>query len=199
MRHPRRQTRRGSDLLSGGEPVTVVASRVVQSGSVDAFRAWAGRVDDAVQRFPGHRGNIRLEQADGIFHLVYQFDTRDQLVAWEASEEYRALNEEGERFSIARRQTGAGDQLSFDLPGEASAPKWKSFLMTWIVAVPVILSLNAILDLLSVDWPQPVRLAFTSAVLIATLTWLILPWVERWLKTWVLSDADGEMRKTDEA
>lgn len=179
------------------EAVTVVSSRVVRAGRVDEFRAWTADIDEAVGHFPSHRGNVRLEQPGGVFHLVYQFDTRDQLDRWEASEPFRSLQREGDSFSIARRQVRDGEQVSFNLPGEASASTWKTFVITWAAVLPTIFSLNGLIELLPVDLPQAVRLAITSFLLTATLTWLILPRVKRWTKTWVLSDGDGKVRQAD--
>ena len=100
---------------------------------------------------------------------------------------------EADDLGQAREQSGEGADIRFDLPGEADAAKWKRFLMTWAAVFPVLLALNAAVGLTNL--PQVARLAITSPLLTALLTWLILPKVTRWLKPWVLSDAEGKPRK----
>ena len=204
MRHPRlAPARRGPDLLNdatrttGTGPVTVVATRVVTKGCEDAFQDWANRSDAAVRAHDGHRGNVRLEQAGGVFHLVYQFESRNQLDAWEQSDCFRTLAAEADDFSISRRQTKPGRDAFFYLSGDADAAKWKRFVMTWAAVLPLILALNGLLALLPFELPMPVRLGLSSLVMSALLTWLILPWITRRLKPWVMADGKGEVR--DEA
>lgn len=174
--------------------VTVVASRVVNADAADTFRAWAARVDEAVSRIEGHRGNVRLMAPGGLFHLVYQFETQDGLAQWEGSDDYARLMRQGEGFSIQLRQVKAGGQAWFDIPGEGSAAKWRQALMTWSMVFPLLLILNGLISLLPVTFPQPVRLGASSMVMTCALTWIILPRVSRWLRPWMLSDGRGHIR-----
>jgi antibiotic biosynthesis monooxygenase (ABM) superfamily enzyme len=68
-----------------GLPVTVVVTRVVRPSKVDEFARWADKVDSAAARFDGHPGGVRLHDAQGMNHLIYQFDSQEHLKAWEAS------------------------------------------------------------------------------------------------------------------
>lgn len=202
MRHPRHAaTGRGPGILTrsdsqAGDAAASVASHIVKAGEVDTFEAWADRLDSAAADQPGFVGTMRLEQTGGVIHLVQRFDRRAQLDAWQATSAYRALAAEADRFSSARQQIGQGRDMRVSLPGEADATKWKKFLMTWVAVFPVLLALNLAIGLTGL--PQVARLAITSPILTALLTWAILPRITRWLKPWVLTDGDGRPRKPGE-
>ena len=200
MRHPRHAVAgRGPDLLippdqpPGDYPAVSVDSHIVRAGELDRFEAWADRFDRAAAGQPGFAGTVRLEQTEGVVHLVQRFDRREQLDRWQASAACRALADEADRFSHSRRQVGQGRAIRVGLPGEADAAKWKKALMTLVVVFPVLVALNLLVGLTGL--PQLARLAITSPLLVALLTWAILPQVTRLLKPWILSDEHGRVRK----
>lgn len=166
----------------------------MSAGHEDEFRAWADRVAELAIRADGYGGGLKLEQSGGLFHLVHRFDTAADLDRWQNTSDYRRLMEEGDRFSTPRRQRVDGDYQAVQLPSDSDSSKWKRFLMTWIAVFPVLLVLNAVFSLLPLQLPQPARLAITSPLLTAILTWVILPRVSRWLKPWVMKNKRGEAR-----
>jgi antibiotic biosynthesis monooxygenase (ABM) superfamily enzyme len=202
MRHPRDPaTRRGPDLLTqrAGSPVhpaAAITTYIVKPGELDAFKAWADRLDGATAAAPGFLDTMRLEQTGGVIHLLHRFDSADNRDAWSATANFRVLAAEADHYSHGRRQLGAGRELRFSLPGEANAAKWKRFLMTVAAVFPVLLVLNGLGGLTGL--PQIARLAITSPLLTALLTWVILPRVTRWLRPWILTDAQGRPRKPGE-
>jgi antibiotic biosynthesis monooxygenase (ABM) superfamily enzyme len=202
MRHPRDAAAgRGPDFLSApagspDSPAAAITTYIVKAGEVDAFKRWADRLDGSAAQALGFLDTMRLEQSGGVLHLVQRFATAEQRDAWRATAAFRTLAAEADRYSHGREQLGAGRDLRFSLPGEADATKWKKFLMTLAAVFPVLLVLNLLGGLTGL--PQLARLAITSPMLTALLTWVILPKVTRWLKTWVLTDADGRPRKPGE-
>lgn len=176
-------------------PATFIASHIVRPGHLDQFRAWAAEFDRAAAQAGGHRGGIRLEQAGGFHHLIHRFATAENLDAWLASPAYRSLREAGEAHAVARAQHEAGDQVGFALPSEASAPKWKAWLVTWLSVLPVILLVSSAIRWLSPDLPPLAQAALSSLILTATLTWLILPRVNRWSRFWQVRNTSGKVRK----
>lgn len=191
MRHP--QARRGARVLSDTEGVTSVVTRIVAHKRNEDHDRWAERLDRALAQAPGHVATLRLEQDGGVVHRVTRFDSAEHLAAWRESDVARRLNEEAEGFSNARRQDASGPVATFRLPGEASGAKWKKWLLTWCAVFPVLLALNGLVSLIP-GLPSLARLAITSPILTALLTWFILPRVTRWVKPWVLSDSDGRPR-----
>ena len=177
--------------------MTLIDSRVVAAGREDAFRAWAERVSTAAQAQPRFAGALRVVQTGGIFHLAHRFDDARSLQAWEASAACRHLHEEAHAFSTPRREVVEGDAPWVQLPSEADAPKWKRFLMTWAAALPVALAMSALFSVLGDPLPALIQAAITSLVLVAAMTFIIIPRLSRWLQPWVMKDGDGQARVAD--
>lgn len=129
-----------------------------------------------------------------MVHRVTRFASAADLAEWDRSDIARRLDAEVEAFSIGRRQEAGGALAVFRLPGEGSGSKWKKWLLTWVAVFPVLLALNALVSLIP-GLPSLARLAITSPILTALLTWFILPRVTRWAKPWVLGDSQGRPRK----
>lgn len=183
----------GSDLA---EQVTVVATRVVAADQQDAFEDWLGRLREALRAQPGWLdGPVVLEQATGLVHLLTRFDSRRAFDDWEASDAFRDLKEGVERFSIGRREVASGVRPSFALPSDATAPKWKHALLTWVTVFPLLLALSYLSQATIASWPRPLSLALTSMIMTALLTWLILPFITRRTRTWAMQAEDGRVRR----
>lgn len=174
--------------------ITLIDSRVVAAGREEAFRAWAERVGAAAEAQPGFVGALRIVQTGGIFHLTHRFRDTEALAAWEASAACRRLEEEARTFSMPRRDVVEGGAPWVQLPSEADAPKWKRFLMTWAAALPVAVAMAALFSALGDPLPGAVQAAISSFVLVAAMTLVIIPRLSRWLKPWVMKDADGQAR-----
>lgn len=173
-------------------PISLVVTRIVQSGREDELRAWSKRTAQSAAQADGFLADLPFEQTGGLFHYVYRFESAQALSAWQASSRYRDLMEEGDRLSTPRRQRRLDGEDAVRLPSEADSPKWKRFLMTWIAVLPVILLVNAALKPLPI--PSLVQSAISSFILVAAMTWAILPVVSRRLKPWVVRDAEGQAR-----
>ena len=166
-------------------------TRVVRPGKEDEFVAWADDVDKAAARFPGHLAAVRLHAGQGLNHLIYQFDSPEHLRAWEQSEERRELVRRADRLSDERRTVSGGRHSWFTVPGE-TAPRWKTFLVTWLAVYPTLLVISTAVKLAVPGLPQPAALAISSATLTALLTWVILPRVNRQARPWLLRGAQPE-------
>src|SRR3954463_2294071 len=171
------------------KPVTVVVTRVVRPNKEDEFARWADEVDSAAARFDGHLGGVRLHDAQGMNHLIYQFDSEEHLKAWEASPRRRELLREGDQYSKPERSTSQGLHTWFDIPGSSVSQRWKNFLLTWAAAYPILLVLNLGLTALVPQLPRPLSLGITSGILTAVLTWVVLPKLTRRARPWLLHGA----------
>lgn len=177
------------------QPATLVTTRLVRAGHDEEFARWADRFDDAAARQQGTRGTLRLEQPGGMTHFAHRFDSEAELERWRDSGEYRALADEADVYSIGLAQLARGERRRARTPGEASAPKWKTWLATWVTVFPLLLALNVASEALLGGLPQPVRLGLTSLIMTAALTWIILPRVRRLLRPWLFRDGDGGLRR----
>lgn len=170
-------------------------TRVVPQARIDEFRDWADAMDASAAASLGHRGSVRLEQGGGLVHLLHQFDDAAARDRWEGSADHARLIADGERFPVERHQYDCGARLRFLVPSESAASKPKMWLATWLTVFPLLLGLSTAARMLLRDWPQPLQLALTSLIMTATLTWIVLPRVNRLLRPWQLSQADGEARR----
>lgn len=177
-------------------PATLVLSRVVRPGRLDRFRAWAVEVDRAAAAAPGHAGSVRLEQADGFHHLLQRFASDDDLARWRASPTFAALMRAAGDHSVGRTQAETGRQVGFALPSEASAHRWKSWLVTLVAVLPMLLAINTAVRHLLPHWPPLAQLAVSSPILTGVLSTVILPRVNRWSRFWQVQDAAGRVGKT---
>ncbi len=174
------------------DAVTVLVTRVVHPGREADFAAWADEVDTAVSHSPGHLASIRLHDGEGVNHLVFQFDSRANLLEWERSERRRELLRRGDELSDEHHSTAGGRDTWFAVPSKDSSAGWKMFVLSWSAVYPTLLVIAGALALLPLTLPYLVELAVSSAVLTALLTWLILPRLERQARPWLLREAEPE-------
>jgi antibiotic biosynthesis monooxygenase (ABM) superfamily enzyme len=184
-----------SSCPNAGRSATVVVSRVINPGMESEFDQWVREVDAAARRFPGHRGNVRLQDPGGVNHLVYQFDSEDELRRWEASEPRRRLVRRGDELSRRWRQMAMGLDAWFAVPGQAASPKWKTFVATWLAVYPTLLAISygvyGLLALAGVPHLfRPLRLVMTSMPMTAALTWIVMPRVTRLLRPWLMQGGE---------
>ena len=181
------------------DTATAVISRAVRPGRLDAFRDWADRVDAAAGAQPGFLGLLRLEQSGGLHHLVHRFESRAALDRWEGSPDQRALIEVGHDASVGLHQVKAGERAHFDLPSESGGSKGKTFLVTWLTVLPVLLALSSAVRALFPDLPPLLQTALSSLLLTGMLTTVILPRVQRWSRFWLLQDASGRLKTSGDS
>ena len=64
-------------------------------------------------------------------------------------------------------------------------PRYKLALVTWIGVYPVITLLLAVLGPATATWPVPLRTLLLTAVMVPTLTWLVIPALTRIFRSWL--------------
>jgi uncharacterized protein len=67
----------------------------------------------------------------------------------------------------------------------AGAPRYKLALLTWIGAYPVITVILGLLGPEIAQWPLGLRTLVVSVLMVATLTWLVMPGLTRVLSPWL--------------
>lgn len=129
---------------------------------------------------------MRLRDPRGIDYLIYRFDSRVYLRTWEASDERRRLIERGDEISDETRNAVIGVDAWFAINGQSVSPKWKAFLVTWFAVYPLLLLMAYALAALIPNMARPLQLAITSALLTASLTWLVMLQLTKLLRPWLL-------------
>ncbi|MBB5710697.1 hypothetical protein [Sphingomonas xinjiangensis] len=174
---------------------TLIESFAVHPARNEKFLAWRHAYGEAIGEAPGHCETTGLEQPAGLNHLVSRFESDAALKAWISSEAYRAMVRESAAFSARLVQHGTGNAQSFAIPSDATARKWKRFVVVWASVLPILLVLNTAVRTLLPGLPPLVQLCVTSPILTALLTWVVLPRVQRWSSYWTLQGGDGKLRR----
>jgi uncharacterized protein len=87
----------------------------------------------------------------------------------------------------------AGDVLARAIADEFDRPKerpshparYKLALLTWTGAYAIITLTLTLLGSTMAHWPLPLRTLVLSALMVATLTWLVMPTLTRILRRWL--------------
>ena len=137
----------------------------------------------------------KLEQRSGLVHFVEHFDSPEAADAWRASPEHERLAGEADAFTKGRLELRHGEAVDLKLPSETVVPRWKLAVATWTAVFPLLLLLNTGVRALPVRLPQQVQLAITSLIMVASLTWFILPQVKKLLRPWLFDDGEGGLRR----
>ena len=64
-------------------------------------------------------------------------------------------------------------------------PRYKVALVTWLGVYPTLTLILAVLGPTMEPWPLPIRTLLVSLVMVAALSWLILPLLTRLLQGWM--------------
>ena len=68
-------------------------------------------------------------------------------------------------------------------------PRYKLALVTWIGVYPIITLLLAVLGPATAAWPLPLRTLLLTALMVPTLTWLVIPAMMRLFRGWLAPGA----------
>jgi uncharacterized protein len=176
-------------------PVTVVISRLVRPGKEADYEQWISDVADILKDVGGSEGLavLRPGQHHGgpEYVLVLRFRDYDAMQRWKRSD-VRAM-------WIARLpdltiDTGAWQEQSgletwFTLPGRPTPtgppPRWKQALLTTAGLLPLLLVTDIVTRPLLGDLPAWLRFLSTTPVLIALMTWVVMPFVTRLAYSWL--------------
>ena len=182
---------------------TVVIVRRVKPGCEAEFVAWTEGFTAALASFPGCVQCRALPPVPGAqpeWVFVFAFQTPQDLRAWIGSEVRRDWLARAdalvERYGQAQVSSGI-EQLFSLLPPDVAPPP-----PVWKVAVTVLLGLypasvlnQAFLAPLLQPLPLPVRALVSTVVVVAVMTWGVMPLVTRLLKPWLYpSTRRGSLR-----
>lgn len=188
MNHSALRTNRSTQCT---EPVTAVFTWKVRPGREAEFERWTHGITRSASRFPGNQGVAWLRPEDGHrFHAVVHFAGPERLSQWLTSRERADWHAriEGIATEISgERQSTTGMETWFNLPGTTaqSPPRWKMVLTTFLAAYPLVLLIQWLLVPHTTGWPLPLRAVVFPAVLLPTLTYVLMPRLSRLLRLWL--------------
>ena len=175
--------------------VTVVTSRRVKPGREADFEAWLEGIGAAAAKYPGYvwRRVTRPRDHDlPEYVVVYKFDSYVHMRAWTESEERRVWLDRVKPIVLDdfKETVLTGLERWFTLPTKprlAPPPAYKMAIVTAAVVYPLSLGLGTLVTRWAAPVPAALRSLGTCIVMIALMTWLIMPRVTRLLRFWLFS------------
>lgn len=178
-------------------PLTVSITRRVAPEDELLMQAWVHAGTSMAERFEGFLGAGWVRSGAEDWHMLYRFDSRAHLDAWERSpERMRWLRSAADLVEHRRTEYRTGIEGWFDEPATSSVheagpgapsapPRWKQASVIWIAFFPTSLVLTYLLSPFSGDWPAAVRVLVTTLVATPWMTYVLLPFVTRLFGRWL--------------
>jgi uncharacterized protein len=175
------------------EPIHIATVRTVKPGCETAFET---ALHDFVQRslaLPGQLGVHIIRPPQGSdsreYGIIRRFADRDALAAFRKSPEYQQWNQFalGLTEGNSRAQELHGLESWFTLPGQPlrAIPQWKMAIATYIgVDVATTLLFWGVGPFIQ-NWPFLIRNSAFNVLVVAALTWLVMPLLTRVMHKWL--------------
>ena len=175
--------------------MTGVATWRAKPGREAELEHFIGNIVAEAMRFSGHLGTVTLRPAEGgdrTYRVVFRFDHVSNLRRWEQSEERRGWLQQAEEAGVAEADPEVnvvtGLETWFTLPGRSSIvppPRSKMMIATWIGIYPLITIVFWLFGRWLVDLPIPLRTLVLTAVLVPTMTYVVMPRLTWLLRSWL--------------
>jgi antibiotic biosynthesis monooxygenase (ABM) superfamily enzyme len=179
--------------MSNADPITVWIVRTVKSGREPEFERAMHEFAKRSLELPGQLGIHVIRPATGSgsrdYRMVRKFASRAALQAFRDSQEYAQWNQHVHELTegVARFEELTGLESWFTPPGAEirPLPRWKMAIVTFLGVYPLTSILPGIFMSLLPGWhPLHVNVVVTGLI-VASLTWLIMPLLTRLLRRWL--------------
>jgi uncharacterized protein len=177
-------------MPGSADGATLVVIRRIKPGQGEAYDDWLRRAIQAARGFPGYMGVTTLspEGVDSnLRYLIWRFDSTATLDAWERSDVRNSLVKEVETYATQHYEKATGMETWFSLSGTKvqPPPKWKMFIVTVLAAYAVSLISRLLLGPCVGDWPLFDSNLIFTIILVATLTYVVMPRLSSLLRKWL--------------
>ncbi|WP_404387803.1 antibiotic biosynthesis monooxygenase [Humibacillus xanthopallidus] len=181
-------------------PLTVSITRRVRPADELLMQAWVHAGTSMAERFDGFLGAGWVRSGDEDWRMLYRFDSRAHLDAWErSSERMRWLRSAADLVENRRTEYRTGIEGWFDEPETLTVhdaaqatrvtapapPRWKQATVIWMAFFPTSLALAYLLAPVGGDWPVVLRVLVSTLLATPWMTYLFLPFVTRLFARWL--------------
>jgi antibiotic biosynthesis monooxygenase (ABM) superfamily enzyme len=177
---------------ASGNPVTIIITRVVRAGSEDAFEDALKAYIPRSLAFPGHLGVHMLRPPPGghEFGAVMKFRSLHDWLAYQQWPEYHTfLSAIGPYLEAEPRlETISGLESWFTPVGGSGGrrpARWKMEVVTWIGVCVTVYPMKSLFSFVSGSWPGIVIFLLENAMIVAGLSWIVMPALNRGFKQWL--------------
>jgi len=177
------------------EEATFVVSRKIRPGHEEEYEDWVRRITSMAKEFPGFRGATTLIPNEGdpnVRYNVWRFENKSALDAWKKSPDRVRLIEEVEMYATHHFAEATGMETWFSLPNVGAViapPKWKMAAVTIFGAYFVNLLEQLVLGRYLNPLPLWENSVLFIAILVTLLTYLVMPYMSRLLRSWLYPDS----------
>jgi len=181
-------------------PLTVSITRRVAPQDELLMQAWVHAGTSMAERFEGFLGAGWVRSGSEDWHMLYRFDSREHLDAWERSpERIRWLRSAADLVEHRRTEYRTGIEGWFDEPATrdirdlrlapAAPPRYKQAVVIWLAFFPLSLLTSWVTGRFVPDLPIVERVFLTTVVMTPIMTYLVLPRMTRALGWWLAGRA----------
>lgn len=179
----------GDDNEAGAALVTIVVTRHVPAGRVEAFLAWHGTVAESLRKQPGFRGVELFRPVAGVqddWTACLKFDTAEHLDAWLTSDRRAGLLRAGPfgDFRLRRIDHSFGNWFSL---GDRAAPppsNFKTSIAVWMGLYPTVMALSLLT--LPLSLPLWAGLLLGNLLSSFAMSYLTMPYYSNPILSWWL-------------
>jgi uncharacterized protein len=175
--------------------VTAIISHVVRPGREQGYEEWFHGIAADARKFKGHLGVSTIRPPEHVhpeYVVILKFDRYDNLKTWLESdvrrewiERLQPLIEKPESI-----QTLTGLETWFSLPNKslkAPPPKYKMAIVTWLGVFVTLAIVSRLLTPILSSLPILLNQLITTGLVVALLTYLIMPRLTQLFKHWLYS------------
>lgn len=180
---------------AAGAPVAEVITSHVRPGRDADYLAWQREMDGVVARAEGFLSTELFPPASprhSDWTIVIRFDTAERLDAWKESEARRRMLERAAPFAVCFENRRVADGFGSWFAGSARSgdlavlpPRWKQAFTVLLPLYPTVMLLTLLVLPHFGALPRPLVILLGNALAVATLTWLLMPLVNRILGPWL--------------
>jgi len=183
---------------SGAQPglATLMVVDQVSKDGIQNYEAWLAGIHGDLKSQPGFVSVDVIRQLDQPrpeYLILIKFTDQAQMERWQSSQEAAQwlAKLEGLVDKAPRMEQAIGLEIWFDrkAAGQPDLPAyWKRVLLSIACVYPMIMLLEWALDPVIGGLPPAARILLVVVVLSALLTWPIMPFATRILRSWLFKD-----------
>lgn len=179
------------------DQVTAIISHLVRLGREQGYEEWFYGIATAVGQFKGHLGVNMIRPRDQThpeYVAIVRFDHYYNLKKWLESDTRREWIERLqpliEKPEAVQTLTGLEIWFTlFDKPLKSPPPRYKMALITWLGVFITLAILSRLLAPLLFGLPLLLNQLITTGLVVALLTYLIMPRLTQLFQKWLYPKA----------
>ncbi len=181
-------------VMSDQKPagVTRIARRRALPGREAEYEAEIRAMFQSMARQPGFRGADLLppDAPGGEYQVIARFECESALQGWDQSPErqrhHAALRKVSEGEPAYRVLSGLEAWFApAVVPAGMQPPRSRMSVVTWLGIFPVVSLYLGVLGPYLASWPFLLRTALITGLVVATMTWVVMPRLGRLFRPWL--------------